>query len=392
MYTRETSGQSYYTDTQILRRENRRLHLANEQLRRENNLLNQLVENVKVGIFVKNQDNIFTFVNTAFCEHLNISKELLLFKERPRIPKAIRKYISDDKEVIKSKSMTFNLVESKDPHGNVQWIETVKFPHLDESQMISGIYGFTYDVTDAVAAQSGLQETRIDLLKAQRLNEALRQFSYAASHDLQEPLRSVHGFLSIIKMEYGDKLDEQAMMYMDKAGESLQRMQQLIKDILDYAVINGAKYDLVPVDLNKVVSDVLLNLDQAIRDHEAIVEVGELPEVLGSQGLLVHYFQNMLSNALKYKSTLRKPKIKIFSEVHPKHYLIGISDNGMGIDPAYFVEIFKPFKRLHRQSDIKGSGIGLATSKKIVEIHGGKIWVESETGSGSTFFMELPKK
>ena len=186
-------------------------------------------------------------------------------------------------------------------------------------------------------------------------------------------------------------LDQQGLIYIDKASESLERMQQLIKDILDYAVINGARYELEPVDLSLVVKDVLLNLDQAIQEYQANVEVGTLPVIMGSRGLLVHYFQNMISNALKYRSR-KQPHIKIFCEIKPQHYIIGISDNGMGIDTAYFKEIFKPFKRLHRQSDIQGSGIGLATSKKIVEIHGGKIWVESEPGTGSTFFMEVPKK
>lgn len=392
MFTQEPSSPNYYSEIQRLRRENRRLENANDKLRSQNHLLYKLADNVKVGMFVKNADNVFTYVNQIFCQHLNISKDQLLLKERPRIAKSLRKYINDDKKVIKTRSVVFNLVESHDTQGNVQWIETVKFPILEDSHQVAGVYGFTYDVTATVSAQTGLRQTRTELKKANLVNEALRQFSYAASHDLQEPLRSVQGFLGIIKMEYGPKLDKQAESYFSKADGSLRRMQQLIKDILDYAVINGAKYELVPVDLNEVVNDVLMNLDQAIHDHKATVEVDQLPKIFGNQSLLVHYFQNMISNALKYRSKRIKPHIKIFSKVMPRHYIIGISDNGIGIDTAYYKEIFKPFKRLHRQGEISGSGIGLATSKKIVEIHLGKIWVESEPGKGSTFFMEVPKK
>ncbi len=391
MFTQEPSSSNYSSEIQRLRRENKRLAATNSELSSENKLLQKLVESVKVGMFVKDANNVFTYVNQLFCQHLNISKDQLLFKERPRITKSLRKYINDDKKVLKSQSVIFNLIESHDEHGKAQWIETVKFPILHGAQQVSGVYGFTYDVTDTVNAQSSLQRTRTDLKKAQLVNEALRQFSYAASHDLQEPLRSVQGFLGIIKMEYGKKLDSQAEAYLNKADGSLRRMQQLIKDILDYAVINGAKYELVNVDLNEVVNDVVMNLDQAIKDHSASLIVDQLPKIAGSKSLLVHYFQNMISNALKYRSHRDPPEIRIFSLVKPQHYVIGVSDNGIGIDPAYFKEIFKPFKRLHRQGEIAGSGIGLATSKKIAEIHKGKLWVESNPGEGATFFMEVPK-
>ena len=160
MYTREPSGHSYSTEIQRLRRENKRLHNVNEQLRKENNLLNRLVDSTKVGMFVKNGQNIFTYVNPAFCQHLNISKEQILFKERPRISKSLSRYINDDKKVIKSQSAVFNLVESQDAEGNHQWIETVKFPLIEDPSGSTGVYGFTYDVTDAVSAQSGLQQSK----------------------------------------------------------------------------------------------------------------------------------------------------------------------------------------------------------------------------------------
>lgn len=392
MLARESSSRNYSSEVQRLRKENRRLVSANSQLRSQNNLLVNLVDNVKVGMFIKNDKNTFTYVNQTFCDHLNTTPEKLLFKEKPRLEKALKKFINDDKKVIKTRSVVFNLIENKDSQGRSQWIETVKFPLLENPHQAAGVYGFTYDTTDAVQARNGLQRSRIDLKKAQILNDALRQFSYAASHDLQEPLRSVQGILSVIKIEYNHQFDKQAENYFKKVDASLGRMQQLIKDILDYAVINGAKYHLEPVDLNQVVSQVVLNLDQTILDQQGTIEVDPLPALKGNESLLIHFFQNMISNALKYRSRNTNPKVRIFCETKPRNLLIGISDNGIGIDPAYFKEIFKPFKRLHRQSKIQGSGIGLATCKKIAEIHLGKIWVQSNLGEGATFYLEVPKK
>ena len=157
-------------------------------------------------------------------------------------------------------------------------------------------------------------------------------------------------------------------------------------------MINGAKYHLEPIGLNVVVDQVLQNLHQSIQEHQAQVDVEQLPEINGNSGLLVHYFQNMISNSLKYKTPGINPKIRVYAESKGKDWNIAIQDNGIGIDPAYFNEIFKPFKRLHRKSEIRGSGIGLATCKRIAQIHHGKIWLESTLGAGSTFFLEIAKK
>ncbi len=388
MIVQKPPGSSYFSEIQRLRRQNLRLGTLNRELKTENNLLNQLVGSTKVGMFVKNEQNAFVYVNQAFCDHLQVSRNKILFKENQQLSKSLRRYINDDKKVLKTRNVVFNLIENKDRSS---WIETVKFPWFAPPNQIKGIYGFTNDVSDNVRVEEGLHKTRVDLKKANLVNEALRQFSYAASHDLQEPLRSVQGILNIIQLEFAGQLDQKAKVYFDKADESLQRMQQLIKDILDYAAINGVKYRLELVDLNLVLDQVLLNLHQTIQEQQAQISVDRLPQVNGNSGLLIHYFQNMLSNSIKYQSSGVSPKVRITSQSNRGNWIIGIEDNGIGIDPSYFNEIFKPFKRLHRQSEIKGSGIGLATSKKIVQIHSGRLWVESSLGSGSTFFMEIPK-
>jgi len=389
MIIRKPSSSPHLSEIQQLKRQNRRLKALNKQLKSENSLLNQLVGSTSVGMFVKNDQDVFIYVNHAFCQHLQVSAEMLLNRAPHRLPKSVRKYTWDDRRVYKTRNVIFNLIENKE-HDS--WIETVKFPWIDPHQQFTGIYGFTYDISEHVRVEEGLRETRTDLKKANLVNEALRQFSYAASHDLQEPLRSVQGFLNIIKMEYGAQLDQSSNVYFKKADESLRRMQQLIKDILDYAVINGATYKLETVDLNPVIDEVLTNLDHSIKQYKAKISVEKLPTIKGNASLLNHYFQNMLSNSLKYASPGNEPEIHIFSQSRPDKLIIGIKDNGIGIDPIYFNEIFKPFKRLHRQAEFSGSGIGLATSKKIAQLHGGKLWVESKPGSGATFYMELSRK
>ncbi|GJM30521.1 MAG: hypothetical protein DHS20C17_31560 [Cyclobacteriaceae bacterium] len=340
-------------------------------------------------MFVKNEENAFVYVNQAFCQHLQVSSQEILSKQSHKISDEVKRYTRDDKRVYKTRNIIFNLIEDKD---NDTWIETVKFPWIDGHGQLKGIYGFTYDISEHVRIEEGLRETRIDLKKSNLVNEALRQFSYAASHDLQEPLRSVQGFLNIIQLEFGSQLAPEANTYLTKAEDSLKRMQQLIKDILDYAVINGANYHLEPVNLNQIIEEVLNNLYQVVKEHRAEIKVEQLPEIHGNASLLHHFFQNMFSNSFKYRSPGLNPQVRIYSKQDKNKIVIGIEDNGIGIDPIHFNEIFKPFKRLHRQSEYAGSGIGLATSKKIVKIHDGKLWVESSPGNGTTFFMEIPKK
>ena len=196
MIIQKPPGSSYLSEVQRLRRQNRRLISLNRTLKTENSLLSQLAGSSEVGMFVKNERNIFIYANQAFCDHLQTCKEHILLKENRKLAKSLRKYINDDKKVLKTRNIVFNLIENKDLGT---WIETVKFPWIDANTQLRGVYGFSYDVSDKVKAEEGLKETTLHLKKANLLNEALRQFSYAASHDLQEPLRSVQGFLKLFK-------------------------------------------------------------------------------------------------------------------------------------------------------------------------------------------------
>ena len=192
MIIQKPSGSSYISEIQQLRRQNRRLISINKELKSENRLLNQLTGSSRAGMYVKNSQNTIVYVNQSFCEHLQVDRKEILFKDSSELPKGLRKYTKEDKKVLKTRNVVFNLIENKEKHS---WIETVKFPWIDSRNQLRGIYGFTYDVSERVKLEDRLKEEQINLKKANMVNEALRQFSYAASHDLQEPLRSVQGIL-----------------------------------------------------------------------------------------------------------------------------------------------------------------------------------------------------
>jgi len=224
-----------------------------------------------------------------------------------------------------------------------------------------------------------------------RTNQDLQQFSYAASHDLKEPLRTVSNYLQLIRNRYmGKVLDEQAGKLFDVAVAGAQRMHALVEALLEYSragEVGEASLEPVPVD--KVVSDAITNLQSAISETNADVSMGALPVVTADPLHLTQVFQNLIGNALKYHSE-QPPRISVTAAERPREWIFSVEDNGIGIRAEYQTQIFGIFKRLHGD-EYPGTGIGLATCKKIVNRHGGTIWVESEPGKGSRFLFTLPR-
>lgn len=233
-----------------------------------------------------------------------------------------------------------------------------------------------------------------------RSNQELEVFAYVASHDLQEPLRMVSSYLQLLKMRYKDALDTNANEFIDFAVDGATRMKQLINDLLSFSRIGTHGKPLMPVDCEEVLQIVLNNLALAIEDVGGVVIHDPLPAVMADSGQLGQLFQNLISNSIKFHGD-KPPKVyitfkpnnlssKTNSQEGYDGWLFSVHDNGIGIEPQYFDRIFIIFQRLHRRSEYSGTGIGLAVCKKIVERHGGRIWVESEPGKGSTFFFTLP--
>lgn len=223
-----------------------------------------------------------------------------------------------------------------------------------------------------------------------RSNEELQQFAYVASHDLQEPLRMIVSYLQLLSMRYKDKLDAEAEEFIDYAVEGSKRMQALIRDVLVISRISEDRRPHEPVDLSVAVESALAALMHASEEADAVISVGPLPVVMGDSGQLVSLMQNMIGNAIRYRSPDCRPEVKVSAVEREGCWLVSVEDNGIGIPLAERERIFLLFQRLHTQDRFPGTGIGLAVCKKIVGRHGGTIWVDSELGKGSTFHFTLP--
>ena len=233
--------------------------------------------------------------------------------------------------------------------------------------------------TDIVRAQDALA----------RSNDDLEQFAYAASHDLQEPLRSVTSYIGLIRDRYADKLDDTAREFIDFAVDGADRMRRLIDDLLEYSRVDMRGRDFEPVDCNRVAETVLGDLGQAIGQCNAAVECSPLPVVSGDELQLARLLQNLISNALKFRDKDR-PSVRVWAERQRDEWVFAVQDNGIGIAPEHQQNVFGMFTRLHSMSRYEGTGIGLALCSKIAQRHGGRIWVDSEVGEGSTFRFSIP--
>lgn len=233
---------------------------------------------------------------------------------------------------------------------------------------------------------TAIKETEADL---ERSNRELEMFAYVASHDLQEPLRKITGFTELFANRYRGALDEKAESYISYIVDGSARMRTLINDLLSYSRIMRSTRQFKETDSSTVVSKVLRDLEPAIKESNAEIVCGPLPVILADQTQLGQLFQNLISNAIKYRGA-DPPRIHIGANRQDAGWLFFVADNGIGIAPEFFERIFVIFQRLHTREEYPGTGIGLAVCQKIVERHGGKIWLESTPGAGSTFFFTIP--
>jgi hypothetical protein len=220
-------------------------------------------------------------------------------------------------------------------------------------------------------------------------NKELEQFAYIASHDLQEPLRSISNYVGLFQKRYKGTLDEDGEKYLAAISRSTGRMQLLIKDMLDYSRI-GHDNQLLKLDCNSLVREVLHDMEANITSSQTSVYVDQMPVISGYLELKL-VFQNLISNAIKFRKYKTQPRVNVMSKDHGKEWIFIVEDNGIGIEEKYFEKIFIIFQRLHSQKEYPGTGIGLAHCRKIVERHGGRISVQSEPGHGSAFYFSIPK-
>ena len=271
--------------------------------------------------------------------------------------------------------------------GGERPIDDSAAPILDEQNRMAGVVLIFRDITERRRNEKLAEEGRRAL---ERTNYELQQFAYAASHDLQEPLRNVSLYTQLLERRYGHKLDGDGNEFIRFVVGGAARMQDLVKALLDYTSVSSASdVEITPMDLNGVVRDVLSDMRARIEETQAVMTCDELPTLPIHGVHAQQMFQNLIGNAVKYRSE-QAPRIHISAVEQDHQWTFAVQDNGIGVDPIYRERIFGLFKRLHSAEKYAGTGIGLAICQRVVERYGGKIWVESEPGKGSTFFFTLP--
>jgi len=257
-----------------------------------------------------------------------------------------------------------------------------------ESALNPAVLEINADITPLIQAENALRDASEEL---KRSNKDLEDFAYVASHDLQEPLRGINGFLALILKHYAERLDAKGREYIAYSMEASTRMSQLIIDLLEYSRVSRMARQLYPIDAGKALARALTNLRGTIEETGAAVTYDDLPTVMGDVIRLSQLFQNLIGNALKFRSMDQPCKIHISARQKDGHCEFSVKDNGIGIDPRQHERIFAIFQRLHGRNKYPGTGIGLAICRKIVEYHGGRMWVDSQPGEGATFYFTLPE-
>ncbi len=307
------------------------------------------------------------------------------------------RYIYDD-DVLHFRNLIHRTIEEDIPFeliyrikhqkGDISYISTKASLEKNTEGVPVKMTGVCFDITDM---KRGTEQALFTLNEdLQRSNKELEQFAYVASHDLQEPLRMVSSFTQLLALRYKDKLDKEAQEFIKFAVDGAARMQNLINDLLEYSRIGTRGKNLVVIDMNNILGQAIYNLSINIKDKAALVTNDELPDVSADGGQMVQLFQNLIGNALKFCGT--PPRIHISCKEEKDFYLFSVKDNGIGIEPEYNERIFHIFQRLHPKDEYGGTGIGLAICRRIVERHGGKIWVGSKSGEGTVFNFTIKKK
>ncbi len=364
-------------------------HEAMEAARRKSERdYNRIIATIQDGIAAYDTERRIVFLNSKMASMLGYSTEEMLghsifdFLDAA----ARREMLAAVERREASQAETYEL-QAKHRDGSPVWLLVAATPVLDEGGQVAEVFVIATDITGRKKAELELQESARDLARS---NAELEQFAYVASHDLQEPLRMVTSYLQLLSRRYQGKLDADADEFIGFAVDGAKRMQALIQDLLAYSRVGRRGREFQPVDCNSLMEQVQKGLRQAIEASGGKVTHDVLPTVLGDEVQLGQVLQNLVSNGLKFQRKGVAPEVHVAASRVENGWCFDVRDNGIGIQPEYFDRIFILFQRLHGIGEFEGTGIGLAICKKIVERHGGRIWVESEPGHGSTFRFTVP--
>lgn len=360
---------------------------ATEKIKESEERFSTLARLSPVGLFRTDIAGIITYWNEKLFEITGVDTN-----------EAIGQYclysvLDDDKKIVQdtwdaliANHSTFNIqFRLKHKNGTIVWIigQAEIVVRGDKQEVLC-------TVTDINSIKKMEDELKNSLTLLEQSNKELEQFAYVASHDLQEPLRMVSSYTQLLAKKYKDSIDGDGATYINFAVDGAQRMQMLINDLLDYSRITRQKQTIEPVSTSRVLGLVISNLRKKIEESGAVVTNDLMPQVMGNEQQLVRVFQNLIDNAIKYRSEA-PPMVHISAKDMDDSYCIGITDNGIGIEEDYKDKVFEIFERLHSPAAYPGTGIGLAICKKVIENLNGKIWIESNPDKGVTFYFTLKK-
>lgn len=340
-------------------------------------------------VAITDRAGTITHVNDKFCQISKYSREELLGQNHRIIKSGYHphEFYVDLWETISSGQVWEGEICNRAKDGSLYWVNTCIVPFLDEENRPYQYVSIRYEITQRKEAEEQLVSYSKRL---EQSNRELEHFASIAAHDLQEPLRKIRSFSDRLSTRYAEVLGE-GRDYLERMQNAAERMQNLIDDLLTYSRVRTQSKPFVKVDLNQVLHDVLSDLEIAIEQSGAKIDVQESLGIVQGDGSQMHQlFQNLLSNAIKFRSKDRTCQISVSSEVLGDERVISIKDNGIGFDEKYLDRIFNIFQRLHQRGEYPGTGVGLAVCRRIVDRHNGKLTAQSRLGEGSVFLLTLP--
>jgi PAS domain S-box-containing protein len=362
---------------------------AEELLQESEKKYHGLYDSLKIGIARTDMAGKIIECNRAFLEMLGYGEEEIRLLTYQQITPS--KWHAIEEEIVRKRVLKLGYSPEYEKEyirkdGSIVPVELRAWLIRDRTGGPVGMWAIVRDITELRQAKEELSHTMTDM---QQSNKALEQFAYVASHDLKEPLRGISTLAQILEKRYKGRLDEEGDKFLAKISAEAIRMQQQIQELLALSQVGTRRIPFVTVDCQALVEQALASLNRAIEKSGARMTHDPMPHVTGDHSQLLQVFQNLAGNALKFCGE-KSPEIHLGAKRRDDDWLFSVSDNGIGIEPKHFERIFVIFKRLHTREEYEGTGMGLSICQKIIERHGGRIWVESEPGKGSTFFFTIP--